>query len=141
MTGKERVKRAFGFQNPDRIPVVMFNKDFEEGDVIICDVVKHFGGPENRVSEFGFSWERVDRTMGQTSDIMIEEWKAHFPSRLFFLRSIPTILSFPMTIYPRYTTEVRLCFRIQPLQTKHLKEREKSAVVCFAIVSLIRLVW
>lgn len=74
MTGKERVKRAFGFQNPDRIPVVMFNKDFEEGDVIICDVVKHFGGPENRVSEFGFSWERVDRTMGQTSDIMIEEW-------------------------------------------------------------------
>lgn len=74
MTGKERVKRAIGFQNPDRIPVVMFNKDFEEGDVIICDVVKHFGGPENRVSEFGFSWERVDRTMGQTSEIMIEEW-------------------------------------------------------------------
>lgn len=74
MTGKERVKRAIKFQNPDRLPVVMFNKDFEEGDVIICDVVKHFEGPDHTVSEFGFSWERVDRTMGQTSDIMIKDW-------------------------------------------------------------------
>lgn len=74
MTGKERVKRAIKFQNPDCLPVVMFNKDFEEGDIIICDVVKHFEGPEHTVSEFGFSWERVDRTMGQTSDIMIRDW-------------------------------------------------------------------
>lgn len=75
MTGKERVKRAIKFQNPDRLPVVMFNKDLEEGDVIVCDVVKHFEGSENTISEFGFSWARVDHTMGQTADIVLKEWK------------------------------------------------------------------
>ena len=71
MTSKERVKRAIHFQNPDRLPILMFNKDLEEGDIILCDVVEHLGGENRNVSEYGFVWERFDATMGQPKERLI----------------------------------------------------------------------
>lgn len=73
MTSKERVQRAIRFRNPDRIPVVMFNRDLEEGDIIICDVVQHFGGEKKDTSEFGFVWDNLDDTMGQPKEALIED--------------------------------------------------------------------
>lgn len=74
MTSKERVKRAIQFQDPDRLPVVMFNRDFDEGDIIICDVIKHFEGENRDTSEYGFVWESFDGTMGQPRDSIIKDW-------------------------------------------------------------------
>ena len=64
MTSKERVKSAVHFNSPDRTPIVCFNKDFEESDILIADVVRHFTGENKDVSEFGFVWDRLDGTMG-----------------------------------------------------------------------------
>lgn len=75
MTSRERVKRAIRFKKPDRLPVVMFNRDFEEGDIIICDIIKHFQGAKKDRSEYGFSWERLDGTMGQPRNIVLSDWE------------------------------------------------------------------
>lgn len=75
MTSKERVSRAIRFRSPDRLPVLMFNKDFEESDMLICDVVKHFEGENQDSSEYGFVWESQDGTMGQPRDSIIREWE------------------------------------------------------------------
>ena len=75
MTCKERANRAIHFNNPDRPPVLMFNKDFEESDLMILDVVKHFEGKNNDTSEFGFVWKTHDGTMGQPKECLINEWE------------------------------------------------------------------
>ena len=65
MTSKERVKRAINFTGPDRLPLFCFNADFNESDIMHAGVVHHFMGEKYDRSEFGFTWERIDGTMGQ----------------------------------------------------------------------------
>ena len=74
MTEKERVDRAVHCNNPDRVPVLFFNKDFAQSDIIIADVVQHFNGENRDISEFGFVWERHDDTMGQPETNLIDDW-------------------------------------------------------------------
>jgi len=75
MTSKERVSRAVRFENPDRVPILYFNKDFEKSDMLMSDIVMHFMGPEKDTSEYGFKWERHDNTMGQPIDSLIKEYE------------------------------------------------------------------
>lgn len=75
MTAKERVNRAIHFEYPDRVPVLYFNRDFADSDMIMVDVVKHFNGENRDTSEFGFVWERHDGTMGQPKTNLIQEWE------------------------------------------------------------------
>lgn len=72
MDGKHRVKKAIYMQNPDRVPILYFNKDKDESDIVIIDVVKHFSGELNDTSEWGFVWESHDGTMGQPKVEMIK---------------------------------------------------------------------
>jgi len=65
MTSKERVKRAITFNNPDRPPLYCINADFDESDILGVGVVNHWGGEKHDRSEFGFTWDRLDGTMGQ----------------------------------------------------------------------------
>ena len=67
MISKERVKRAVNFKSPDRTPIICFNRDFEESDILMSDVVRHFMGEKRDTSEFGFVWDRLDGTMGHPS--------------------------------------------------------------------------
>ena len=71
----ERVKRAIAMQSPDRVPILFFNRDFERSDMVMIDVVNHFGGDDRKTSEYGFHWERLDETMGHPKDALIEEWE------------------------------------------------------------------
>jgi uroporphyrinogen decarboxylase len=71
----ERVKRAIAMQSPDRVPILFFNRDFERSDMVMIDVVNHFGGDDRKTSEYGFHWERLDETMGHPKDVMIEDWE------------------------------------------------------------------
>ena len=79
MMKKERVVRAIKFENPDRVPIWLLNKDQEQGDILWYDFriqtgehsASYHGGD---VSEWGFKWKRLDDgTMGQT-EAVIKSW-------------------------------------------------------------------
>ncbi len=72
MTSRERVKRAINMQRPDHIPILFFNKDQEQSDIILIDVERHFIGENKDISEWGFKWERLDKTMGMPKDALID---------------------------------------------------------------------
>ena len=81
MERRERVIRAIEFDNPDRVPLWLLNKDQEEGDILWYDfriqtgehIASYHGGD---VSEWGFKWKRLDDgTMGQTKEPSIKTWK------------------------------------------------------------------
>lgn len=72
MTCRERVKRTMRMNNPDRVPILFFNKDREQSDIIMIDVVRHFAGPLRDESEWGFRWEKVDETMGQPREPVLK---------------------------------------------------------------------
>ena len=59
---------------PDRIPIIIFNKDFDRSDIVPIEVIHHFMGENRDISEFGFQWEREDDTMGQPKSRLIEDW-------------------------------------------------------------------
>ena len=60
--------------HPDFVPILFFNKDKEQSDIIMIDVVRHFMGEKEDTSEWGFIWERFDETMGQPKEVLIKSW-------------------------------------------------------------------
>lgn len=71
MTGHERVRRAIEFDRPDRVPVVFWNRDQDQGDVMLYHL--SLGAPGEgsvnawdwSVNEWGYRLEkRGDGTMG-----------------------------------------------------------------------------
>ena len=71
MRRKERVLRALTMNNPDQLPLVYFYGDRSNSDIIMIDIVDHFGGENEDRSEWGFGWERMDGTMGQPLSKML----------------------------------------------------------------------
>lgn len=65
MNRKENVLRTIHFNGPEYVPVLFFNKDREQSDIVVVDVVHHFTGPDENISEWGFRWHKLDGTMGQ----------------------------------------------------------------------------
>ena len=74
MTASKRTKKSIHFQNPDQIPILFINQDFEKADMLITDVVTHWGGNKKNTSEWGFIWEKHDGTMGQPKDPLANDW-------------------------------------------------------------------
>ena len=70
----ELVRAAVARRNPARLPILFFNQDREESDLILIDVVRHFQGPSRDRSEWGFAWEHLDRTMGQPRAPVLRDW-------------------------------------------------------------------
>ena len=71
MTREVRVRRAIGFQCPDQVPIVFWNRDQAEGDVLLYHLA--LGAPGNgsvnawdwSVNEWGYRLEKAgDGTMG-----------------------------------------------------------------------------
>lgn len=79
MDSIERVRRTIHFAHPDRVPLLFFNRDRQEGDLVMVDIQNHFGGPDGLDSEWGFRWERLDATMGQPLAPVILDWERDFP--------------------------------------------------------------
>lgn len=75
MNGKELVKKAVHMDSPSRVPILLYNKDFEDSDIIMIEVVRHFMGEKRNISEWGFKWERHDETMGQPKEEIIKTWE------------------------------------------------------------------
>lgn len=72
---KEQVVKAINMQGPEYVPLFFFNKDKDQSDIIQIDIQKHFGGPDNDTSEWGFVWETKDDTMGQPINYLIKSWE------------------------------------------------------------------
>jgi uroporphyrinogen decarboxylase len=56
------------------VPLYFVNRDQELSDIVMVDVVRHFQGGNRDRSEWGFCWERRDRTMGQPRRPPLREW-------------------------------------------------------------------
>ena len=70
MNRKENTIKAIHFDKPDYVPIIFINKDKEQSDLIMIDIVKQWMGEKKDRSEWGFEWERSDETMGQFKDIL-----------------------------------------------------------------------
>jgi len=68
---KLNVQKAISFQRPEYIPILFFNRDKDQSDLIMIDVVEHFGGEDKLTSEWGFVWEKHDETMGQPKEPLL----------------------------------------------------------------------
>ena len=77
---RERVIRAIHFDSPDRLPIWMFNRDDEIGDVMWYDyrVSAEDQGDDYQAgtrSEWGYRWQRLDDgTMGQPHEPVLPDW-------------------------------------------------------------------
>lgn len=70
----EQVNKAIHTKNPGYVPILFFNKDKDQSDIIMIDVVRHFMGSKEDTSEWGFIWERHDETMGQPKVELVKDW-------------------------------------------------------------------
>jgi uroporphyrinogen decarboxylase len=71
---RDQVIKAITFQSPAYVPIYFFNRDQDQSDIVATDVQFHFQGPGKDLSEWGFSWERLDETMGQPKAYLIQAW-------------------------------------------------------------------
>ena len=74
MSRREQVQKAISMQNPDHVPILYFNGDKSEADAIFIDVIRHFTGDNGDLSEWGFTWERFDETMGHPTEPLLKSW-------------------------------------------------------------------
>jgi uroporphyrinogen decarboxylase len=71
---RDEVFKAIERRSPAYVPVYFFNRDQDRSDVVAADVQFHFMGPGKDSSEWGFTWERLDETMGQPKSYLIQDW-------------------------------------------------------------------
>ena len=71
MSRRDEVFKALSFNKPAYVPIYFFNQDQDQSDIVAVEVQKHFLGPGKDCSEWGFTWERMDETMGQPSSNLI----------------------------------------------------------------------
>jgi uroporphyrinogen-III decarboxylase len=73
-TRRDQVRAAIRMRGPDYVPLYFVNRDQEQSDLVMIDVVRHFMGERRDLSEWGFRWDRTDRTMGQPREPLLREW-------------------------------------------------------------------
>jgi len=72
---RDEVLKAIHRAGPAYVPIYFFNKDQDQSDIIAIDVQHHFLGPNRDRSEWGFTWERLDETMGQPHSYLLQKWE------------------------------------------------------------------
>ncbi len=75
MDGKELVKRAISFEDPERIPV-QYPYDWGLSDIVNVEVTSNHLGADRKTSEWGFRWSHLenDLALGQPERPVIEAW-------------------------------------------------------------------
>jgi hypothetical protein len=70
---RERVNRALKFQRPDRVPMLIFNHEPRNGDILICNTLTL--EDEQGTSEWGVKFKSLeDGTMGQMTAPPLAVW-------------------------------------------------------------------
>jgi len=75
MMRKDEVLKAIHQTGPAYVPIYFINQDYDQSDLVGIDVQHHFQGPNRDRSEWGFTWERLDETMGQPRSYLLENWE------------------------------------------------------------------
>jgi uroporphyrinogen decarboxylase len=75
MMRRDEVIKAIQLSGPAYVPIYFFNRDQDQSDIVAIEVQHHFMGPGKDQSEWGFSWERLDETMGQPRSYLIQGWQ------------------------------------------------------------------
>lgn len=78
MTSKQRVLKALRFDNPDRVPIFMFNRDYEYSDIAMLSYAhaNNFAPKVNGETEWGYVQVSVDKTAGQVVHSPVEDWNS-----------------------------------------------------------------
>ena len=71
---RDQVVRAIRRDHPDYVPLIIWNQDFDQSDIVYGEIQKHFLGENRDYSEWGFYWSRKDETMGQPREPLIKDW-------------------------------------------------------------------
>ena len=71
MACRDEVYKSVTFNKPAYVPIYYFNQDQDQSDIVSFEVQKHFLGAKKDHSEWGFTWERMDETMGQPTTNVI----------------------------------------------------------------------
>lgn len=76
MTSRELVYRAIERTQPDRVPVLYCNRDFDSSDVVGVGYGPSltFTPHEAGETEWGYVWEALDATMGQPRSHPLADW-------------------------------------------------------------------
>jgi len=69
------VLKAISWTGPAYVPIYFFNKDQDQSDIVATEIQHHFLGPNGDCSEWGFTWERLDETMGQPRSYLLQKWE------------------------------------------------------------------
>jgi len=75
LSSREIVCRAIEFGNPPRVPVLYFNKDIGNSDIISTHYATPHGFAPSRpgATEWGYTWQTLDGTMGQPVGCPLED--------------------------------------------------------------------
>ncbi|MGQ9731924.1 MAG: uroporphyrinogen decarboxylase family protein [Candidatus Zipacnadales bacterium] len=78
MTRREIVSQAVEFTGPPRLPIHYCNRDFEHSDTIGTSWApsRNFVPSETGMTEWGYVWHSLDRTMGQPHAHPLANWEA-----------------------------------------------------------------
>lgn len=76
MNSKELVKRAVEMSGPERVPINIVGHEDSDVRFIMYRPAGNFNTEEGKKSEWGFTWERLDKTMGQPKDMPLADWSA-----------------------------------------------------------------
>ena len=71
---RDEVIKAIHRQGPSYVPIYFFNRDQDQSDIVAFDVQRHFLGPAQDRSEWGFTWSRLDETMGHPGTVLLKSW-------------------------------------------------------------------
>lgn len=76
MTSKQRVLKALRFDNPDRVPIFMFNRDYEYSDIAMLTYARanDFTPKVHGETEWGYVQVSVDKTAGQVVHSPVKDW-------------------------------------------------------------------
>jgi len=78
MTSREIVRRAVEFAGPSRVPIHYCNRDFDHSDTLGTGWAPAAGWTpsEPGMTEWGYVWQSLDRTMGQPHVHPLAGWSA-----------------------------------------------------------------
>ena len=76
---KEQVKKAVHMAGPEYIPLMysyFLSDSLEDSDIVNVDLEMHFLGPDKNLSEWGFTWDFLDKKLvwGQVKTPIIQSW-------------------------------------------------------------------
>lgn len=76
MMPREVVRRAIEFRSPPRVPIHYCNRDFEHSDTLTTGYAATPGWTpsEPGMTEWGYIWRTLDRTMGQPHQHPLADW-------------------------------------------------------------------